>query len=52
VLQVPHGNTACSNAPRPWGKSVTARAFSLARSHLPLEVFQRLLAIICGRLPL
>jgi hypothetical protein len=50
LLQVLHGNTACSNVPRLLGKKVTARAFSLARSHLPLEVFQRLLAIICGRL--
>ena len=32
------------------GKNVTAKAYGLARSRLPLEVFQRLLAVICGHL--
>lgn len=45
LLQVLHGNTACSNVPRLLGKDVTGKAFSLARTRLPLEVFQRLLAV-------
>lgn len=50
LLQVLHGNTACSDVPRLLGKQVTAKAYSLARSRLPLEVFQQLLAVICSRL--
>lgn len=50
LLQILHGNTACSHVPRLLGKDVTAKAYGLARRRLPLEVFQRLLAIICGRL--
>lgn len=50
LLQVLHGNTACSDVPRLLGKQVTAKAYSLARNRLPLEVFQQLLAVICSRL--
>jgi len=50
LLQVLHGNTACSNVPRLLGKQVTAKAYNLARGRLPLAVFQQLLAIICSRL--
>lgn len=50
LLQILHGNTACSDVPRLLGKHVTAKAYSLARSRLPLAVFQRLLAVICSRL--
>lgn len=50
LLQVLHGNTACSEVPRLLGKQVTAKAYGLARSRLPLEVFQQLLAVICSRL--
>lgn len=50
LLQVVHGNTACSNVPRLLGKNVTAKAYVLARSRLPLQIFERLLAEICSRL--
>jgi Transposase DDE domain len=50
LLQVLHGNTACSHVPRLLGKHVTAKAYGLARSRLPLKVFQQLLAMICSRL--
>jgi len=50
LLQILHGNTACSHVPRLLGKQVTAKAYGLARSRLPLEVFQRLLVVICSRL--
>jgi hypothetical protein len=50
LLQVLHGNTACSHVPRLLGKQVTAKAYNLARSRLPLEVLQQLLAVICSRL--
>ncbi len=50
LLQVLHGNTACSHAPRLLGKAVTAEAYGMARSRLPLELFQRLLEQVCNRL--
>lgn len=50
LLQVLHGNTACCHVPRLMGKQVTAKAYGLARGRLPLEVFQQLLTVICGRL--
>lgn len=50
LLQILHGNTACSHVPRLLGKQVTSKAYSEARSRLPLEVFQQLLVIVCGRL--
>jgi hypothetical protein len=50
LLQVLHGNTACSHVPRLLGKAVTAEAYGQARSRLPLEFFQRLLEEVCSRL--
>lgn len=50
VLQVLHGNTACSHVPRLLGIDVTAEAYGQARSRLPLEFFQRLLEEVCSRL--
>jgi hypothetical protein len=47
LLQVLHGNTACSHVPHLLGKSVTAEAYGMARARLPLELFQRLLAEVC-----
>ena len=50
LLQILHGNTACSHVPRLLGKEVTAEAYGQARSRLPLEFFQRLLEEVCSRL--
>jgi len=50
LLQVLHGNTACSHVPRLLGMDVTAEAYGQARSRLPLEFFQRLLEEVCARL--
>jgi Transposase DDE domain len=47
LLQVLHGNTACSHVPHLLGKNVTAEAYGLARTRLPLEVFERLLSEVC-----
>jgi hypothetical protein len=41
LLQVLHGNTACSHVPRLLGMDVTAEAYGQARSRLPLKFFQR-----------
>src|SRR5688572_29849713 len=43
LLQVLHGNTACSHLPRLTGQSFTASAYCQARSRLPLAVLQALL---------
>jgi Transposase DDE domain len=51
LLQVLHGNTACSHVPHLLGKSFSAEAYGQARARLPLELFQRLLAEVCQRLP-
>ena len=48
LLQILHGNTACSAVPRLLGKAVSGEAYGQARSRLPLEVFQRLLAELCS----
>ena len=50
LLQVLHGNTACSQVPRLLGKDVTAEAYGMARSRLPLELFQQRLEQVCDRL--
>ena len=50
LLQVLHGNTACSHVPHLLGKSVTAEAYGQARARLPLELFQRLLGEVCRSL--
>jgi hypothetical protein len=43
LLQVLHGNTACSHLPRLTGRSFSASAYCQARSRLPLAVLQALL---------
>ena len=43
ILQILHGNTACSHLPRLVGQRFTAAAFCQARTRLPLGVWQRLL---------
>lgn len=48
LVQVLHGNTACDHLPHLMGKAFTGEAYCLARSRLPLELFQRLLQAICG----
>lgn len=50
LLQVLHGNTACSHVPHLLGKSVTSEAYGQARARLPVELFQRLLDEVCSRL--
>jgi hypothetical protein len=50
LLQVLHGNTACSHVPHLLGKSVTGEAFGMARARLPLELFERLLSGVCDSL--
>ena len=47
LLQVLHGNTACSHVPHLLGKKVSAEAYGLARARLPLALFERLLAEVC-----
>jgi hypothetical protein len=50
ILQILHGNTACSHLPRLVAQRFTASAFCQARTRLPLGVWQRLLwrpAAVC-----
>jgi DDE family transposase len=47
LLQVLHGNTACSHVPHLLGKKVSAEAYGLARARLPLALFERLLGEVC-----
>ena len=44
LLQVLHGNTACTHVPHLMGGSFTGEAYCQARQRLPLALFQRLLA--------
>jgi Transposase DDE domain len=46
ILQVLHGNTACSHLPRLTGQPFTASAYCQARSRLPLAVLQSLLRLV------
>jgi hypothetical protein len=46
LLQVLHGNTACDHVPHLMSGSFTGDAYIQARARLPLELFQRLLALI------
>ena len=46
LLQVLHGNTACDHVPHLVNASFTGEAYIQARMRLPLELFQRLLALI------
>jgi hypothetical protein len=43
LLQILHGNTACSHLPRLTGRPFTASAYCQARSRLPLAVLRALL---------
>lgn len=51
VLQILHGNTACSHVPRLGNVDCTGEAYGQARSRIPLAVFQGLLAQVAKRLP-
>jgi hypothetical protein len=51
VLQILHGNTACSHVPRLGNVNCTGEAYGQARSRLPLSVFRGLLTQIASRLP-
>jgi hypothetical protein len=44
ILQILHGNTACSHLPRLTGREFTASAYCQARSRLPRTVLQALLS--------
>lgn len=50
LIQILHGNTACDHLPHLLGKSFTGEAYCMARSRLPLELFQRLVQAVCGAL--
>jgi hypothetical protein len=51
VLQILHGNTACSHVPRLGNINCTGEAYGQARSRIPLSVFRGLLMLITNRLP-
>jgi len=51
VLQMLHGNTACSHVPRLGGIACSGEAYCQARSRLPLALFRCLLLLIRDRLP-
>lgn len=46
ILQILHGNTACSHLPRLTGMAFTASAYCQARARLPRDVVQTLVARI------
>jgi hypothetical protein len=46
LMQVLHGNTACSHVVRLMGGGFTAEAYCQARQRLPLALFQRLLVAV------
>jgi hypothetical protein len=48
LTQILHGNTACDHLPHLMGKTFTGEAYCMARSKLPLELFQRLTQAVCG----
>jgi hypothetical protein len=50
LLQILHGNTACTALARLAGLSFTASAFCAARKRLPLALFQDLLERVCDAL--
>ena len=50
LLQILHGNTACTALSRLAGVPFTAAAYCLARKRLPLELFQELLEHVCDAL--
>jgi hypothetical protein len=47
LLQILHGNTACTALSRLAGMTFTATAYCRARSRLPLSLFEQLLACVC-----
>jgi Transposase DDE domain len=51
VLQILHGNTACSHVVRLGGVSCTGEAYCQARARLPLALFRCLLRLLGDRLP-
>jgi hypothetical protein len=50
LLQVLHGNMACTGLPRLVGKSFSAAAYCAARIRLPTELFEQLLRRVCEAL--
>jgi hypothetical protein len=52
VLQILHGNTACTHVPRLANLKCTGEAYGQARSRLPLAVLRGLLTLITDRLPI
>ena len=50
LLQVLHGNTACSALPRLTGLVFSAAAYCQARALLPLQLFESLLHQVCATL--
>jgi hypothetical protein len=50
LLQILHGNTACTALSRLAGVPFTATAYCLARARLPLALFEDLLAHVCDAL--
>jgi hypothetical protein len=50
LLQILHGNTACSAMSRLAGVAFTASAYCAARSRLPLALFEKLLQGVCDAL--
>jgi hypothetical protein len=51
LLQILHGNTACSQVPRLGGIDCSGEAYCQARSRLPLALLRCLLLLIRDRLP-
>jgi hypothetical protein len=47
LLQILHGNTACSHLPHLAGLRFSASAYCQARSKLPLDLFRLLLTRLC-----
>src|SRR2546423_15145973 len=50
LLQILHGNTACTALARLAGLSFTAAAYCAARKRLPLALFEDLLERVCDAL--
>src|SRR5438067_1548413 len=50
LVQILHGNTACTALSRLAGISFTAAAYCTARKRLPLALFQELLEHVCDAL--
>ncbi len=51
LLQILHGNTACSHVPRLGGVACSGEAYCQARSRLPLALFRCLVLLFRDRLP-